>query len=271
MRILLGVVYLMMPTIFSEIPWSAEMPATPQLILTVICFLVWILAAWFVRSECRRRGDRLPLYAFIGAGLVIIYEPLGDVLANVLYPVNGQWTWIDLMGRPIPVFIGLLYFWYMSVPGLYFLKRQEEGLTKRELWMLYARSLALATAIELYGVNVDSWIYYGDHAYRVFGVPLWCPITYSGFLVSISAGLYLMATRLPRSHQWLVIFGLPAFMAGGHMVCALPASAALLTTNNPIWIWTGATASIGLSFLSLYVLGNALCTDGWGRRQPAMP
>ena len=244
----------MPPAILGLVPWDATMPAGPQQFLTVVSVVLWLLALWFVISECRRRGDRVPLWAFAGAGLIIVYEPLGDTLASVLYPVHGQIVWINLFGRPIPVFIGVLYFWYMSVPAIYFLRRLERGITRAQLWRMYLTSLSLAIGIEVYGVSVGAWVYYGDHAYRVLGVPLWCPVTYSGFLSTISIGLYLMATRLKRQHHWLILLGLPACMAGGHMVLSLPAAAAMFSTADPRWIWFGATLSIALGLLLVHAM-----------------
>ncbi len=245
----------MTPEILARVPWDAVMPQGPQWTLTIVSALLWLLAAWFVRSECRRRGDLVPLYAFIGGGLAILYEPLGDTLASVLYPVHGQMVWTNLFGRPIPVFIGLLYFWYMSVPAIYFLRRVEQGLTVAGLWRMYLLSFVLAFAIECYGVNVGAWVYYGDHAYRLLGVPVWCPVTYSGFLCSIAIGLHSMATHLERRHQWLIILGLPACMMGGHLAMSLPAAAAMFSTGDPLWIWVGASLSMLLGLLLVYAMG----------------
>src|SRR5262245_3282331 len=127
----------MNPNLLLQVPWGATIPAGPQAILIVLSLLVFVLAVWFVATEIRRRGDWVPLYAFIGGGLIVVYEPLGDILVSVLYPIQGQIGWITLFGRKIPLFIGVLYFWYMSVPALYFLRRVEQGLTRASLWRLY--------------------------------------------------------------------------------------------------------------------------------------
>jgi hypothetical protein len=251
----------MNPRILEEVPWDAAMPAGPQAVLIALSILMFALSVWFIVAEIRRRGDWVPLYAFVGGGLVIIYEPLGDILASVLYPIHGQIGWIDLFGRKIPLFIGVLYFWYMSVPAIYFLKRVEEGLTKAALWRLYFMTLAVAIAIELFGVNLDAWIYYGPHPYVVFGVPLWCPLTYSGFLMTISIGLHAMVHSLDRRHHWLIALGVPVFMSGGHAACSLPAAAAMFTTTEPLWIWLGGTASIAMSLLLVYTASQIYCVD----------
>lgn len=248
-------------TILGLVPWDAPMPAGPQAILIGLSATMFVLGLWFVALECRRRGDWVPAYAFIGGGLIIIYEPLGDILASVLYPVHGQVGWITLFGRQIPLFIGLLYFWYMSVPALYFLRRAEQGMSRASLWRMYFFSLAIAIGIELAGVNVGAWIYYGPHPYVVFGVPLWCPVTYSGFLMTISIGLHLMATRLLRRSHWLVMFGVPVAMCGGHLAMALPAAAAMFSTAQPQWIWLGGTMSIAMSLLTVHFASLVYCKN----------
>ncbi len=250
----------MNPKILELVPWSAEMPALPQTILIAICCLLFVLALWFVVSETRRRKDWVAVYAFIGGGLAIIYEPLGDMLVSAFYPIRGQVGWIDLFGRQIPLFIGVLYFWYMSIPAIYFLKRLERGLTPAALWKLYGLTTLLAVGIEVFGVNTHAWIYYGPQPFVLLGVPLWCPMTYGSFLVTISIGLQLMSTRLDRKHHWLIIFGVPLCMWGGHCATALPTAAAMFSTDNPLWIWTGATATFALSLLLVHVVSLAYCT-----------
>lgn len=256
----------MTPHILSMVPWDAQMPAGPQALLIALSCVMFVLALWYVVNETRRRGDWVPVYAFLGGGLVIVYEPLGDILANVLYPEHGQIGWIDLFGRQIPLFIGVLYFWYMSVPALHFLRKVEEGLTSGALWRMYFFTLAIAIGIEMFGVSMGAWIYYGPHPYVVAGVPLWCPVTYSGFLMTISIGLHFMVQTLDRKQHWMILLGLPFFMAGGHMVVSLPAAAALFSTQDPVWIWLGATASIGLSLLLVHFASLTYCVDK--RREP---
>lgn len=249
----------MTPEILNAVPWSAPMPALPQQILIAITGIVFLLSLWFVWSEHRRRRDWVPIFAFLGGGLAVAYEPLGDILTSVLYPVHGQIGWISLFGREIPLFIGVLYFWYMSVPALYFLKRLEQGLTLGQYWRLYLLSLIPVIGIEMFGVNMNAWIYYGPHPFRLFGVPLWATATYSGFVVMLCVGLQLMSARLDRRHHWLIIFSTPLFLIAGHCPLALPAAAAMFSTQNPTWIWLGGSLSIALTLLMVHAVGLAYC------------
>lgn len=251
----------MNPKILEMVPWDAVMPSGPQTLLISLSLLIFVLALWFVGVEVKRRKDWVPVYAFIGGGLAVIYEPLGDMLVCALYPLHGQVGWIDMFGRSIPLFIGVLYFWYMSVPAIYFLRRLDSGLTKASLWRCYALLIVLAVGIEIYGVSQSAWVYYGTHAYVVFGVPLWAPFTYAGFTLAICVGLHLMATQLDRKFHWLIIPGLPLFMAGGHLAVTLPASAAVFTTSAPLWLWIGATITIALSIGIAWAMSLVYCVD----------
>jgi hypothetical protein len=115
-------------------------------------------------------------------------------------------------------------------------------------------------------VQLDAWIYYGPHPYMMAGVPLWCPMTYSAFLMTISFGLYAMATQLPKRHHWLIVFGLPLCMAGGHCATALPTAAAMFSTTNPAWIWLGGTASIALSLMLVHIASLVFCVPAAQRQ-----
>ena len=155
----------MNPKILDLVPWDAVMPAGPQTLLISLSLFVALLALWFVVVEVKRRQDWVPVYAFIGGGLSVVYEPLGDMLVCALYPMHGQIGWIELFGRSIPMFIGVLYFWYMSVPALYFLRRLDQGLTRAGFWANYWLLIVLAIGIEVYGVSQAAWVYYGKQAF----------------------------------------------------------------------------------------------------------
>jgi len=249
----------MNPEILEIVPWQAPMPSTPQTVLITLTVSVALASIWFIFKETKRRKDWIPVYAFLGAGLSVVYEPLGDMLVSAFYPMEGQIGWIKLFGRQIPLFIGVLYFWYMSVPAIYFLKRLETGISTGVLWRMYLFTMALAIGIELFGVNVDAWIYYGPHPFMVFGVPLWATFTYGGFTIAIAVGLHLIATNIDRKHHWIIIPAIPLFLIAGHCPLSLPTAAAMFSTDNPVWIWLGGSITIGLSLLFVHVISLVYC------------
>ena len=108
----------------------------------------------------------------------------------------------------------------------------------------------------------------------LFGVPLWSWFTYAGFSLAICIGMHAMTTRLDRRHHWLVMFGLPMCMWGGHLVITLPASAAAFSTTEPLWLWFGATVTLVMSIGLAWAMSMVYCIDGKlaqsGKASPAL-
>lgn len=251
----------MTPAIVPQVPWDAVMPAQPQSALIALNSVIALLALWFLGSEVRRRRDWVPVYALIGAGLAVFYEPLGDLLVSVLYPIHGQIGWIDTFGRKIPFFIGVLYFWYMSVPAVFFLRAVERGLTPRTLWLMYGGVFGIALSYELLGVGLGAWIYYGPQPFVVAGVPMWAAFTYAGFVVAHCVGVHSIVSTFKRENHWLIIPAVPILLAGGHCALALPAASAMWSTDNMIWIGSGAALTIALSLGLVWAAGLIYCVN----------
>ena len=46
---------------------------------------------------------------------IVLYEPPADIPVSVVYSERRQIGLINLFGRSVPLFVGLLFFWYISV------------------------------------------------------------------------------------------------------------------------------------------------------------
>jgi hypothetical protein len=173
------------------------------------------------------------------------------------YPERGQVTWVELFGREIPVFIGLMYLCYIGPFVLGFGELRRRGFTSGSWWGLWAASAAAIIVIEIAVMSVDdAWIYYGPQRTVVADLPLWTPITYVSFLFAIAAGVHGLAARLPLRDRWLVVPAVPTLLAGAHVATSLPAAAALYSTDDATVVLIGALGSIGASVLLAYGLSR---------------
>src|SRR5438067_111226 len=111
------------------VPIHQAMPSGAQTGLIIATGLGFVAIWLYAISESRRRRDVVPTLIVIGAGLSVFYEPLGDAMAKVYYTEHGQIAWIHAFGRHIPLFIGLLYFWYMSVWAMWLLRASSRGVS----------------------------------------------------------------------------------------------------------------------------------------------
>jgi hypothetical protein len=228
------------------LPLDKLMPSGAQTTLIVLTGLGAVAIWLYAIRESRRRGDLVPLFIVAGAGLAVFYEPLGDEISKVYYTERGQETWIHAFGRDIPAFIGLLYFWYMSVGAMWLLRASKRGVSAREWWTTWAGFLAFALALELVVAGLvgdDSgapWIYYGDQAFVVLDVPFFTPFTYVSIPTAIAAGSVALAHVLPRRQQWLLLPAVPMLMLAGHAMPAFPSALAMHSTDSELLLYLGA-------------------------------
>ena len=233
-----------------QIPRDALMPETVQTVQIVLMgAMAAIVIAALVTLAWRDR-DPVPVYLLIGGALAIAYEPLGDSLVLAYYPEVHQETWVSLFGRDIPAFTGLLYFWYMCPFVLIFRRIADAGFTVRRWWALVASSFAFVALYEVFWMALDNpWLYYGKQSMVILQLPLHVPFTYTTFLVGLGAGIYGLTRFTEPRYHWLVIPAVPVLLTASHAAAALPAAAALYSTNDGTLIWLGSVGSIVLSVL----------------------
>ena len=248
---------------YPDIPLNAVMPAGAQLALTVATGLAAIAVWVYAIAESRRRRDLVPVFVVAGSGLAVWYEALGDSMAKVYYSEHGQWVWVHAFGRDIPAFIGLLYFWYMSLGTLWLLRASQHGVSAREWWRNWTGYLVFAIALEMaaaHGLNTPTgapWQYYGNQGFMLLGVPFFTPFTYVSIDVMIALGVLLILRVLPTSQHWIVLPATPMLMVAGHAMTALPSALALNTTDSALLAQLGALGSGAASVLLAYVASQA--------------
>jgi hypothetical protein len=252
----------------SGIPLHKLMPQGAQTALIIasglICAAVWVYAI----AESRRRRDLIPVLIVAGCGLAIFYEPLGDMMAKVYYTERGQDVWIHSFGRNIPVFIGILYFWYMSLGALWLLRQSRRGVTLRQWWARWVGYLVFATALEMFSAKVlgnaqgAPWIYYGKQAFMVLQVPLFTPWTYVSIPTMVAIGTVAMARFVPKRLQLLILPGAVMCMVAGHAMTAFPSALANNSTNSTLLLDLGAIGS-AIFALTLAYVGSIAYRAPW--------
>ncbi len=253
----------------TDIPLDAVMPGGAQTALTIATGLIAIAVLYYAIALSRRRGDCIAVYIFLGSGLAVFYEPLGDMLAQVYYPEHGQWTWITAFGHGIPVFIGLLYFWYMSLGALWLLSKSRTGVTAKQWWTTWTGYLLFAVVLEMVAAKALAtddgapWVYYGDQPFMILNVPFFTPWTYGPSIdTAVAVGAITAARLLPKGRQWLVLPMVPLFMLAGHLMSAFPSVLALHSTTNTVVLHLGALGTAAAALLISYV-GSLVFRKPW--------
>lgn len=240
------------------VPFDVPMPQTAQTVLIVAMTVMAALSLAYALYASARRRDLVHLWLFIGAGLAIPYEALGDDLVHVYYPEQGQVGWVTTFGHSIPAFIGILYFWYLPILGYAMIRRARTGVSARRFWLEWSGFLGFAIFFEMFVTSVGgtTWVYYGPQAFKLLDVPVLTPFTYVSFMVAIAGAFCAMERLLPRGRQWLIVPAVPMVMAGSHAMTSLPLAVALHSgTTNTTYIAVGAIGTALFAVLLAYIVG----------------
>ena len=246
----------------APIPRYMIVPQQTEMVFTVICFVGMLLTIAYMVIKIRQRGDLIPLYISIGALLAFFYEPFAHHMIWTYFPEQGQMTAIDVVGRKVPLFMVFAYVFYIAPFVIFFLDWVEKGITRKAWWISYAIAVVLAALFEELGIFLGLWTYYGDQPYRLFGFPLWLGFGFiSAFVYGYAAVAYGMMKNLPKRVHWIIAPAGPFVISGVHLGAILPATIALNTTMNMVWLYVWTTTSILLSLMFIWVLSLLFVKD----------
>jgi hypothetical protein len=241
-----------------QTPIHAVMPSTTQTVLTIVIGLIVLIELIYAVTESRRRRDLVPLFAMVGAGLAVFWEPIGDMLIKAYYPKHGQDTWFTAFGRPIPVFVGLLFIVYMSAASLWLLRASKHGISAKQWWTYYLGLGVITSVFEMFVLSVGgkAWIYYGRQP-LVLHAPVLTTLSNCGFIVALAAGTTALARFLPRKQLWLIVPAVPVLFAGSQAGTALPLAYSLYSTRVMSLLILGALGSVALSAIVSHTCSRA--------------
>lgn len=244
-----------------ELSFTHQLVANLLFGLVALAVLVWALHIY------RTERKRYALFAFLGSGLCVFYEPVNNVLGHCTYPEIGQLTWIRTLNRAIPMYIGFVYFFYMCGPVLWLMRRMEQGITTRQWWRYYAIGAVACTSFELIPIQLEWWKYYGDNqALRVLGFPMWWWFVNPMTLFATATVIHLLRTHLIKD-RWspLLVPLWPFVLPGVHAMAGLPIFTTLNTTENTVITALASVHSIGLAFMVVWICGRIVTV------RPAVP
>jgi hypothetical protein len=223
--------------------------------------LVWALARWV-----RHRED-LPAIMWVGAFVAVVTEPIIDVLCHIWYAPDLPLTIVSGWGIHVPLLVGLAWAFFVGMTGYVAYRRMQVGMTVRAVFALLGFNMLLDAALEYPALAAGAWIYYSDHPFELFGLPLWMAwinatgMILGGFLV------WVLAPRLTGAWRAALVLCPGAGYFGSWMLLAWPNYLALEWDPPFAAKWGLSVLSLALSLL--VVRGVAACV-GPGAR-PLLP
>ena len=243
---------------YTQFPSDLVMPATAQLVTTIIyglgalVFIVYAFRLW------RREQSLLPLYFIAGALLTIYFEPLVDSLGNAVHPPIGQFNILTTNGHPVPLAVLLGYVWYFAAaPLLCYDKLIHRTLSTGYVWKMFWAVVIGASLVEQIPLYFGVWIYYGYQPFKIGYIPAWWVFANTTAVIAPFLIIYKLLPVLQGWRQVFVVVIIPTGAFMGHAAAGWPMYSALGTdTENfsRLIIQFAGLCSVALSAATVWML-----------------
>jgi hypothetical protein len=187
-----------------------------------ICAIALVVA---IRLASKYRSF-VPIGLLIGAGTLVCYEPIADVMGKCWFPAIDQMVAVTAFGRSTPLFLLTSYFWYVGGLAVYIMHRLRRGDSTRILWAAYVL-IGLADFLLEFAPNHQGMqTYYGHQPLVVFGMPMWW--TFVNPLMPIFSGVIAyLGLKLFSGARGILSITIPPISAGVGVGSAWPTWVAL--------------------------------------------
>jgi hypothetical protein len=212
-----------------------------------------------------RRRDPALLFCMLGALLACFIEPLLDLTTNVWLgsPAHGQWAAFNTLGHPFPLWTLGSYTWYVGGEAFLvynLLTRRRFDHARRLAWLCFAVFVITDFGLEVPGLALHVYSYYGPQALRVLRFPLFWTAANSAIPVVFGTLLYLIR---PRITGWrnIVIIPLVPVITGGVWGAVLFPVANAQNASHPvpmIVVDLCGLATITLSLLCVWLITQTM-------------
>lgn len=240
-------------------PIDMIMPATANNVIAVINYTVLAIVAFLMLRDGRRTQSLLPLFCLIGGLASFLMEPIYDMVGSVWYPQHGQTPLFRAFNYSIPLWMQPAYAWYIAGQGYWMYKKFQQGVSGQQLWRYYFLFWISNLVLEVPGLTLGIYYYYGAQPFKVFGFPLWMAMTNSLMPILLGASFLSLRDVLTGRRIWIVapivpmIIGCCQISAGWPTWLALNSGQGLLVTH------AAALVSLSFSMTIVYVVSLKFC------------
>ena len=242
---------------------NAQLPAAPvesaidptvQLVVTSImaCFALAALITSLVYWA--RSGKPTIFMLFISGGAMMVMEPFVDLVGCCWHPANG-WHVFTAYGRPMPLWLCLVYFFYFGIGVGVTWILMKRGLSRAQLWGMFVANMLGDIVLEVTLLHFDTYYYYGGQPLVFMKFPLWWAAA-NGLITMVAATIVYRHEQYLRGWRQLLILPISwTCYVGAAAVTSWPSWLVINTdTSWPVMQLGGiATFALACWFMSLVV------------------
>jgi hypothetical protein len=231
----------------------------PTLTATLV---VLVLGAALLAAHCAAgavRGRTLvPLLALAGGVLALPIEPFWDVNVLFTFASNTHPVALTAFGRHIPLYLAFIYPAFIGWGSFLGYRLIARGTTARGLLLLPACFFAADAAIEIAGIHLRLWAYYGHQPLTIAGWPILFGAL-NGAITLLGGALLAVLDRLLSGwrRRVLLTLAVPSAYVGIYAVAGWPMWAALNARVPLVVDWLAGVAAIAICGLATQLVADA--------------
>jgi hypothetical protein len=229
-----------------------------SIFLAICCgiALIYCIKDWF------DTGKPVLSFLMLGGLLAIVNEPLLNVVAAVWYQRSDQFMVLQLLGRPMPLWVTLLYMGGYGICGIWAYQCIKRGITRKKLFVLWILIACIDIVLETVFTSIPGlYVYYGHQPLRLMQFPLWWPPINALVVVMSSSIAYLLTPHL-RGWRWCVapiIVPISQMMSYG--ATAVPGCIAVNGDLSWIVVQLLGVCTYALAVLMVYWISQFVASD----------
>ena len=239
-------------------PVDMVMPPVNDTIATAD-FVLLAIVAFFVVRETRRTNSMVPIFILLGAALSSMQEPIYDIVGAVWYPHHGAAAYTRAFNVSIPMWLIPGYAWYIGGLGNFMYRKIRDGVTPGKLYLYYFLFWVANFLLEMPGLNLHIYQYYGEQPFKVLGFPLWMAMTNALMPLMIGALFNSLRDVLVGPTALLTIVIIPMVVGATQIAAGWPTWLALNNGSSSVGTHVAATLSLGLALSIIYLIGKKFC------------
>jgi hypothetical protein len=242
-------------------PVHDAMPQTAELAFNIFIFIPLGIALVIALRHVAGGKSPLLLYCIVGGALAALFEPVVDVLGLVYLKEVDAFGTFTVLDRTMPLYICFVYPWYVGGMGYLAYRLFQRGVTRRQLFQLWAVVGFVDVFLELPGIIAHTYLYYGHQPLNVFGFPLWWAFV-NPVMPMVAGALMYKIVPVLGSSPWRLLAVVPLIpMADGiaNGAAAWPMWIALNQHDvSYVWTYLAAGATLALSLYCVWIIGLAV-------------
>ncbi|WP_112683734.1 hypothetical protein [Mycolicibacter senuensis] len=239
------------PLLIQSMSWQVSM-------LVVIGLLASAVFAYAI-NRWRRTGRSDMFWTTLGAMSAVFYEPLGDLLVDIVYHQADSLTVLTAFGITIPLWVLPCYAVFFGPGVLALSSLLERGISRQRLFGLFAVAIVGTFLFEATLLKMGALTYFGSQQpVKIFDYPVWMAFSNSAVIFVVAMLVYASTkTAFVRKYPACLALLVPSFIIGVGVTTLVPIGFGMNSTTSLVIINLCAAGSAILSVAYVWV-GSAI-------------